>query len=164
MRPIPWRGKQREAEQTESPLVALRSEVDRLFDTFLREPFGSIDWPFVGPVKWSPTVDVAESDREVVVRVELPGIDSQDLDVSISGNQLVLSGEKKESAESKGKDFHHSESRYGSFRRSVRLPEGIDTENVDAQYVNGVLTMHLKKIPSAPARRIDVKVKGGESV
>jgi HSP20 family protein len=159
MNPIPWRGKQREGERAESPLVALRSEMDRLFDTFLREPFGSIDWPFVGQGKWSPTVDVAESDEEVVVRVELPGIDPKDLDVSVSGSQLVLSGEKKESTENEGKDFYHSESRYGSFRRSVRLPEGIDTQNVDAQYANGVLTMRLKKTPSAVPKRIEVKVK-----
>ncbi len=159
MRPIPWRGKQRETEQTESPLVALRSEMDRLFDTFLREPLGSIDWTFAGQGKWAPTIDVAESDDEVVVRAELPGIDPRELDVSVSGNQLVISGEKKEATERQGKDFHQNESRFGSFRRSVRLPEGIDTEKVDAQFANGVLTMHLKKIPSALPKRIDVKVK-----
>jgi HSP20 family protein len=157
---IPWRSKQRQGEQAESPLVTLRNEMDRLFDTFLREPLGAIDWPFVGQGKWSPTIDVAEGDDEVTVRAELPGIDPKDLEVSVSGNQLVLSGEKRESAEQKGKDFYHSESRYGSFRRAVRLPEGIDTENVDAQYANGVLTMRLKKTPSAMPKRIEVKVKG----
>ena len=157
---IPWRGKQREGERAESPMVALRSEMDRLFDTFLREPLGTIDWPFAGQGRWSPAVDVAESDEEVVVRAEMPGIDPKDLDVSLSGSQLVLSGEKKESTEDQGKDFHHSESRYGSFRRLVQLPEGVDTENVDAQYANGVLTLHLKKTPAAVAKRIEVKVKG----
>ena len=156
---IPRKSKPLEGEPAESPLVALRSEMDRLFDTFLREPLGAIDWPFGGQGKWSPTVDISESDEEIVVRAELPGIDPQDLDVSISGNQLVLSGEKKESTEHKEKDFCHSESRYGSFRRSVRLPDGIDTENVDARYANGVLTMHLKKTPSAVPKRIEVKVK-----
>jgi HSP20 family protein len=156
---IPWKSKQREGERTESPLVALRSEMDRLFDTFLREPLGAIDWPLVGQGRWSPTIDVAETDEEVTVRAELPGMDPQDLDVSISGNQLVVSGEKKESSEDKGKDYYHSESRYGSFRRAVRLPEGIDAEHVDAQYAHGVLTLHLKKTPSAVPKRIEVKVK-----
>jgi HSP20 family protein len=156
---IPWRNKLREGERTESPLVALRSEMDRLFDTFLREPLGAIDWPLVGQGRWSPTIDVAETDEEVTVRAELPGMDPKDLDVSISGNQLVLSGEKKESSEDKGKDYHHSESLYGSFRRAVRLPEGIDAEHVDAQYAHGVLTLHLKKTPSAVPKRIEVKVK-----
>ena len=159
MNPIPWRGKQREGERAESPLVTLRSEMDRLFDTFLREPLGTIDWPFVGQGRWSPAVDVAESDEEVVVRAEMPGIDPKDLDVSVSGRQLVLSGEKKESTENEGKDFYHSESRYGSFRRLVQLPEGVDTKNVDAQYANGVLTLRLKKTPAAVPKRIEVKVK-----
>ena len=155
---IPWRNKLREGEQPETPLVALRHEMDRLFDTFLREPLGAIDWPFSGQGEWSPTVDLAESDDEVVVRAEMPGIDPKDLDVAVSGSQLVLSGEKRESTEKKGTDFYHSESRYGSFRRAVRLPEGIDTEKVDAQYANGVLTLRLKKSPAAVPKRIDVKV------
>lgn len=159
MCPVPWRSKQREGEQPESPLVAFRGEMDRLFDKFLREPFGAIDWPFVGQAKWSPTIDVAESDTEIIVRAELPGIEPGDLDVSISGNELVLSGEKKESSESQGKGFSHSESRWGCFRRSVRLPEGVDEENVDARYANGVLTVHLKRIPTAVPKQIEIKVK-----
>ena len=66
MLPISWRSNRREGEQSESPLVALRSEMDRLFDTFLREPFGSIDWPLVGQRKWAPTIDIAESDEEAI--------------------------------------------------------------------------------------------------
>lgn len=157
---IPWRNKRRGIEPTESsPLAALRNEMDRLFETFLREPFGAIDWPFGGRGAWSPAIDVAESDEEITVRAEMPGIDPKDLDVSISGNHLVLSGEKKESTEDKGKGFSHSESRYGSFRRSVQLPEGVDTQSVDAQYANGVLTMRLKKLRSSAPKRIQVKVK-----
>ncbi|MBN2474815.1 MAG: Hsp20/alpha crystallin family protein [Pirellulales bacterium] len=157
---IPWRTKQREGEPTESsPLVTLRHEVDRLFDAFVREPFSAVDWPFAGLGKWSPTLDIAETDAEVSVRAELPGIDPKDLNVSVSGNQLVISGEKKESTEDCGKDFYHSESRYGTFRRCVTLPAEIDAENVDAQYTNGVLTLHLKKTQPAPTKRIEVKVK-----
>ena len=157
---IPWRNKQREGEPTESsPLAALRNEMDRLFDSFFREPFGAIDWPFGGHRKWSPAVDLAENDEEVTVRAELPGIDPKELDVSISSNQLVLTGEKKESWEDQGKDFSHSESRYGSFRRTLQLPDGVDTEKVDAQYANGVLTLRLKKSHPTPAKRIEVKTK-----
>lgn len=156
---IPWRGK-RDGQRGElSPMVALRSEVDRLFDSFLREPFGAIDWPLWGSDKWSPAVDIVQDEQEVTVRAELPGIDPKDLDVSISGGQLVLSGEKKESTETKDKGYYHSETRYGSFQRVVPLPEGVDTENVDAQYSQGVLTLRLKKTPQAAVKRIDVKVK-----
>ena len=142
-----------------SPMLALRNEMDRLFESFFREPFAGLDWPLWGGGKWSPAIDVAENDKELTVRAELPGIDPKDLEVTVTGNQLVLSGEKKESSEHEGKDFYHSETRYGSFRRSVPLPEGIDTENVDAQYANGVLTLRLQKTAPAAAKRIEVKTK-----
>lgn len=157
---IPWRNKPQVREGGElSPVAALRNEMDRLFDSFFREPFGALDWPLWGQDKWSPAIDVAENDQELTVRAELPGIDPKELDVTVAGNQLVLSGEKKESSEHEGKDFYRSETRYGSFRRSVPLPEGVDTENVDAQYANGVLTLRLKKIAPAAAKRIEVKTK-----
>jgi HSP20 family protein len=157
---IPWRGK-RDGESREVwPVVTLRSEVDRLFDNFLREPFGGIDWPMWGQGKWSPAIDVAEDEKAVTVRAEVPGIDPKDLDVTVAGGQLVLSGEKKESSETKEKGFYQSETRYGSFRRVIPLPEGVDTENVDAQYANGVLTLHLAKTrPPEKTKRIEVKVK-----
>ncbi len=155
---IPWRNK-REAQPGElSPMVALRTEVDRLFDSFLREPLGAIDWPLWGSGKWSPAVDVAKSDKEITVRAELPGIDPKDLEVTVAGNQLVLSGEKKESSETKDKGIYHSETRYGAFHRTVPLPEGVDTEHVDAQYAHGVLTLRLAKTPQAATKRIEVKV------
>ena len=157
---IPWRNKQREGDGGPMlPLAALRGEMDRLFESFFREPLGGLDWSPWGSGKWSPAVDLAENDKEVTVRAELPGIDPKDLDISISGNQLVLSGEKKESSETQEKDFYHSETRFGSFRRVIPLPEGVDTENVDAQYANGVLTLRLKKTAPAPAKKIEVKVK-----
>jgi HSP20 family protein len=142
-----------------SPLGALRNEMDRVLDSFLREPFGMSEWPQWATGKWSPAIDVVEDDKELTVRAELPGIDPKDLDVTVTGNQLVLSGEKRESTEHNGKDYHHSETRYGSFRRTIPLPEGVDTENVDAQYANGVLTLRLNKTAPAAQKRIEVKVK-----
>jgi HSP20 family protein len=157
---IPWRNKQPEGERGElSPILALRGEMERLFDSFFREPFGGMDWALRGADKWAPAVDVAENEKELTVRAELPGIDPKDLEVTVTGNQLVLSGEKRESSEHEGKNFFHSETRYGSFRRAVPLPEGIDTENVDAQYANGVLTLKLQKTAPAATKRIEVKTK-----
>ena len=157
---IPWKNKQPESERGGlTPMMALRGEMERLFDTFLREPLAAMDWPSWGSDKWSPAIDLAENDRELTVRAELPGIDAKDLEVTVTGNQLVISGEKKESSEHSEKNFYHSETRYGSFRRTVALPEGIDTENVDAQYANGVLTLHLRKTAPATAKRVEVKAK-----
>ncbi|MCE5267602.1 MAG: Hsp20/alpha crystallin family protein [Planctomycetaceae bacterium] len=155
---IPWRNK-RESEGGElSPMVALRNEVDRLFDSFVREPFGSLEWPSWGGGQWSPAVDVTENDKEVTVCAELPGIEPKDIEVSVVGNQLILSGEKKESTETKSKGVYQSETRYGSFRRTIPLPDGVDTEKVDARYTNGVLTLRLPKTPQAASKRIEVKV------
>jgi len=154
---IPWRSKQQQSE--ESPLVAFRREMDRLFENFFREPLSLWQWPFGDAGAWMPAVDVAENDREVTVRAELPGIEPKDLNVSVSGNQLIISGEKKQSEERTGKDYYHREIRFGSFRRTIPLPEGVDAENVEAEYANGVLTLRLKKSPAAAPRRIEIKTK-----
>jgi HSP20 family protein len=157
---IPWKNKQQEGGGGEaSPLVALRGEMDRLFDAFFREPFGALDWPLRGSDRWTPAIDASEDEKEFTVRAELPGMDAKDLDVTVTGNQLVISGEKKETSEHDGKDFYRKEIRSGSFRRVMPLPEGVDTENVDAEYSNGVLTLHLKKTAPTPQKRIEVKVK-----
>ena len=118
---IPWRGK-REGQQGElSPMIALRNEMDRLFDSFVREPFGAIDWPTWATGKWSPAVDVAEDDKEFTVRAELPGIDPKDLEVSVLGNQIVLSGEKKESQRDQGQGGL-SRARPATARSAARYP------------------------------------------
>ena len=156
---IPWRGKREDRQGEVSPMIALRNEMDRLFDSFVREPFGAIDWPSWATGKWSPAIDVAEDEKEFTVRAELPGIDPKDLEVSVLGNQIILSGEKKECSETKEKGVYQSETRYGSFRRAIPLPEGVDTEHVDAQYAHGVLTLRLAKTAPAATKRIEVKVK-----
>jgi HSP20 family protein len=158
---IPRKSRSRGPGRELSPIGALRTEMDRLFDSFLREPFGGFDWPSGWSGKWSPAVDVSEDDKEVVVRAELPGIDPKDLDVSVVGNQITLRGEKRESTERQEKGFRQTETRYGSFHRTISLPEEVDTEKVDAQYANGVLTLRLAKTVPAAAKRIEVKVKQG---
>ena len=169
MSPIPWKCKRPEGRPEEtSPITALRSEMERLFNTYVREPWDTADWsfadwPFGAGTRWSPAVDIAESDREVIVRAELPGIDPDDIEVSVTGNHLVLSGEKKESTEHKGKDFYHAESRFGAFHRSIPLPEAVDPKQVRAEFANGVLTVRLEKSAASVPKRITVKVRGGKS-
>lgn len=157
---IPWRNKSRSPVRSEpSPLATLRTEIDRLFDSVTRDPFAALDWAFQGGRGWTPAIDVAENDEEFTVRAEIPGIDPKDLDVHITGNQLVLAGEKKESSEKKDKDFYQSESRYGSFRRAIALPASVDPERVEADYTNGVLTIRLKKTQATHPKKVEVKAK-----
>lgn len=156
---IPWRSKQKDSGREENPLVTLRSEMDRLFESFVREPWGVLESRFRTDRPWSLAVDVAETADDVTVRTEIPGIDPNELNISLTGRQLVLSGEKKEKAEKKDGGFYQTETRYGSFHRSITLPDTIDPNAIEADYANGVLTIRIKKTQKTPPRRIDVKVK-----
>jgi HSP20 family protein len=157
---IPWRSRSAdEPSRLPATLGALRSDMDRLFDAFVREPFGALDWPLRTSGAWAPTVDLAESDTEYTVRAELPGLDPKDLDISVTDSEIVLSGEKKETVEKSEKGYYHTESRFGSFRRSIPLPGPIDSTKVEAEYKGGVLTVRLAKSPENAPKRIEVKVK-----
>ena len=156
---IPWKTKRNghEGGSDVSPLVELRGEVDRLFDSFVRDPWGSLSEGFGGLRSWVPTIDVAETDKDVTVRAEIPGIDPKELDISVSGNRLTLAGEKKDFSEKQSKDCYHTESRYGAFRRTIELPAGVDPEQVTAEHAHGVVTIRLKKSQAAATRKIEVK-------
>jgi HSP20 family protein len=158
---VPWKSKSVDTPQGRSPLVEFRSEVNRLFDSFLREPFGSLSDTLSDTVsgwgRWAPTVDVSENETVVIVRAELPGIVPHDLDISVTGDRLTIAGEKKETVEKKDQDVYQRESRFGSFSRTISLPASVDQQQMSAEYTNGVLTVTLKKSPSATAKKIPIK-------
>ncbi len=158
---IPWKTKpQNSSTGTMSKQAPARNEMSRFFDRFVNDPFGAINefspWSMGEIGTWAPSLDIAETEKEVTVRAEIPGVDPKDLEVSVTGDRLVLSGEKKESSESHDRDYSHRETRYGSFRREVRLPQGVDSEHVTADYANGVLTIRLQRSADAAPRRIAV--------
>ncbi len=156
---IPWRRKVSEVQSSaESPLALLREEFDRFFDRFFAEPFGALDWPawFTGQAWW-PAVDVHEDEQHVVLRAEVPGLKPEEIEVSVTGRQLTLSGEKKETAERKEGGYYRSECRYGKFRRVLDLPQTVDPEQIEATLAEGVLTIRLKKTAEAQSRRIPIK-------
>lgn len=133
------------------PVAQLRGELDRA----LSEAFGDL----VGsrePLRWSPSLDVSESDEEITVSVEVPGVDAKELDITVSGNVLTISGEKRKETEERQGGVCRAERSYGAFRRSVTLPDSLDSEKVSAEYENGVLTVHLPKTAKAVAKRIPV--------
>jgi len=134
-------------------LARLHGEMDDLFDSFFR----GLDRPFSGYKAW-PAIDVAEQENEIVVRAEVPGCKADDIDISVHGNVLTISGEKKLSEEKKEKGYYHVESAYGSFRREVTLPTDINQSKVDATYKDGVLSITLPK--AEKAKTIKVKIKG----
>jgi HSP20 family protein len=105
-----------------------------------------------------PAVDVYEDDKKVVLKLEVPGIEEKDLDVSVENHTLTVKGERKFNQEEKQENFHRIERRFGSLFRAFTLPSTIDTENVDAKYEAGVLKLELKKKPEAQPRQIKVNV------
>ena len=159
---VPWRGKRPEEETDDtalsSPLSYFRGEMDRLFERFFGEspgmPFGLARTG----TGWMPSLDVSETDTDITVRAEVPGLDPKDLEITVSGQVLTIAGEKKEATEEKGENYFHSERRFGSFKRSVQLPAPVDTEKVTAEHKNGVIKIQLHKQQSALPKRIPVQI------
>ena len=136
--------------------LSLQKDMNALFDRF----FGGAGLPNVfGGGDFAPLVDVAETEEEVVVKAEIPGIEAKDLDITMLGDTLTIKGEKRSEKEEKDKNFHRIERSYGSFSRSVEVPSSVDPENVSADYKDGVLTIRLTKREEEKGKSIKVDVK-----
>lgn len=160
---VPWRDKSQTPaprEENQDPFLSFRREVDRMFDDFFsgfgRQAVGS---PFRSWATPTPSMDLTENDKEIVVTAEMPGLDDKHFEVTVSGDLLTLKGEKKEEHEQRNGDAFYTERRFGSFSRSVRLPFEVKDEKVDARYEKGVLTVRIPKPADMQrqARRIEVR-------
>ena len=128
-----------------------------VFDRFMDE-MGLPDlWLEESAKDWIPALDVTETEKEIKVTAEVPGIDKEDIAVSLSEGLLTISGEKKEEREEKDGDRYVSERRYGSFSRTVRLAMDVEVDKVEAAYKDGVLTITLPKAETAHTKKIEVK-------
>ncbi|MHC5113433.1 MAG: Hsp20/alpha crystallin family protein [Planctomycetota bacterium] len=154
--------------RTHKPPVTDRHEMGRLFDRFqYRFPhFGTWadPWGWMGELErpagmLMPSLDIAETDEQFTIRIEVPGLGPDDFDLSVSGNVLTIRGEKKECTEDKGAEFYHCERHFGSFIRHVELPPSADFDAIEAEERHGVLTVTVKKLAGAgqTSRKIDVK-------
>ncbi len=133
-------------------LTTLRGSMDRLWARMANE-----DQPPLA--NWMPTSDVIESNDEILVKAELPGIDEKDVDVQIENGVLTIKGERKAEKEEEEKNFRRIERSYGSFLRTFTLPTNVEPEKITATFVNGLLEVHLPKKESAKPRAIKVDVK-----
>ena len=158
---IPWR-KKRESDEgrepSETSLANLRHDMDSLFDRFFRDPWswGDSDSPASGLMNM-PRTDLADTENEVTVTMELPGVDPKNVDISITGDVLTVRGEKKEEKKERKKNYHYVERQHGSFHRSVQLPSTVDPSKVDATFKDGVLSVSVAKNPEAKPKRITVR-------
>jgi HSP20 family protein len=147
---IPWK---REARGEAQPLDLFRRQMDGLFEDFFGE------WSLAGRAgSFVPRIDVSEDEKHVVVRAELPGVDQNEVEVSLSGGRLVISGEKKSGREEQKRNYHLVERSYGSFSRAVDLGDAVDSERAAASYKDGVLTVTVPKAEAAKPKKISVKV------
>jgi HSP20 family protein len=138
-----------------NPLGFLHREIDRLFEDFTR----GLD--ATGQTKGSlvPSIDVAETDKEIVIAAEMPGLERKDVEISLENDMLTIRGEKKVERENEDKDksYHLIERNYGVFYRVLQLPPGIDPSKVQATMANGVLKITIPKPPRSEAKKIEVK-------
>ena len=133
----------------------LRQEMERFIDRFesLWEPLAT------AAGDWAPKLDVSETKEAMVVKAEMPGVDAQDIEIVLTGDQLTLKGQKEKEVEDKEERYHRVERAYGAFLRSVRLPMAVDGSKVAATFKNGVLVVTLPKTPASKGTMIPVKAE-----
>jgi HSP20 family protein len=133
--------------------------INRLFNNLF-------DTPTVAsaPVRrFAPATDLIESETHYILRADLPGLSEDDVNIELDGNVLSVSGERKSEHEHRGQGYYRVERSYGSFRRSLRLPEGVDAEAITANFDRGVLEVSVPKPEQPKPRRVQVTVGGAES-
>ncbi len=147
---------------------SFRGEFDRLFERFA-DTFGmpSLRRMFeMEPFRWetavgitAPAVDVTEDDKAFKITAELPGLDSKDIELSMSDGLIVLKGEKRQEKEEKEKNYYVCERSFGAFRRAFQMPEGVDRDKIAADFSKGVLTITMPKTAEAQKRTKKIEVK-----
>jgi len=136
-------------------LSSSRRDLDRLWDRLFREA------PSMGAAteEWLPSVDISETKKNFIVKAELPGLDTKDVKVSLSGDLLTIKGEKKKEEEEKDEHHHFIERYSGSFQRSFQLPTSVKGDKVEATFDKGVLKVTIPKVEEAEKKEIEIKVK-----
>lgn len=136
------------------PFTLMRQEMNDLLSNFWSGN-GDVGSVFKGGM--APALDIAEKDNSFEIRMDIPGVESKDLDVEVHGNTVTISGRRKEEKEEKGKTFHRVERSAGSFSRTVTLPCSVSEKEVAAEYTNGVLSVVLPKSEDARPKKVSIK-------
>lgn len=139
-------------------LSAMQDRMNRLFDeSFFRYPFR----PDIGLTAsgWIPAVDIYETDKEIVLKVELPEMEEKDIEIKVEDDTLILQGERKLEKETREEDYHRIERAYGCFSRSFTLPHTVDREKIKAAHKNGVLRISMPKKAESKPKQIKIEAK-----
>jgi HSP20 family protein len=143
----PWR------RRIGAPLLALEHEMEDLFHKFFGE---AAEGAGAMLQTWSPRVDIEETENELIVKADLPGVDAKDVDISVAGSQLVIRGQRREERDTKDRTFHRMERFVGEFFREIPLPPGLDPDHITATASKGVLTITIPKKEEVRPKRIPV--------
>jgi HSP20 family protein len=136
-------------------MMTLREAMDRLFDDAFTRPLSVRDgWSMA-----SPAIDMYQTDNEVVVRASIPGIKAEEVQINVTGDILTLKGEAKQEEERKERSWHIREQRFGSFERSIVLPTDVKSDQAEAVFENGILTITLPKADEVKPKTINIKAK-----
>lgn len=149
---IRWRGKEWDPFRD---LLELQQQTNQLFDASLE----SLPERLSREAQWCPSLDVSEDKENIVLKADLPGVKQSDIDISVTGNLITIKGERKSEEETKEKKMHRVERFYGTFMRSLSLPDYADTSKISAEYKEGVLEVVIPKTEKAKPRQIKVNVK-----
>jgi HSP20 family protein len=139
-------------------LSSLQTEMNRLFNTAFDAPGGGNG----GARRWTPAMDLVETDEHFVLRADLPGMTQDDVSIELEDNVLTVSGERKAEHEEKREGFYRVERAFGTFSRALTLPQGIDPEAVNASFANGVLEVRVPKPEQRKPRKITIGSVGEE--
>lgn len=140
--------------------------MDRLFNNWVpsmfrrRESddfFAPFKWEWTEPFSFGPSVDIEETEKDIIVRAELPGMDRNEFSIELENNVLTIEGEKKHQEEHKDRNYHRMECSYGRFSRRIPLPGEVIAEKAEATYDKGVLTVTLPKTEESKRKRIEIK-------
>lgn len=131
----------------------LRRRMDRLLDEFMHGDGGERG------ERWLPSVDVMEDKDKYVIRADVPGLNKDDIKITLQENVLTITGEKKQEKEQKERAYHLTERTYGQFTRSFTLPSKVDPNNIKAEFKDGVLEINLPKSPESKAKEIQIQAK-----
>jgi HSP20 family protein len=141
-------------------LNSLQSEMNRLFNTFFDVPAGGANGATLR--RWVPAMDLVETEDRYVLRADLPGLSEGDINIEVENNVLTVSGERKSEHQDEGEGYYRVERAFGTFSRSLTLPEGVDPDAVEASFDKGVLEVRIPKPEETKPRRVEVSVGGGK--
>ena len=143
-----------------TPAFQLRREVDDLFGRFFGQMSGEGGQPATAWPSWTPAVEGYEEDAQWLIRVALPGVDPKDVEVAMADNQLTIKGQRRQAGETKQANYFARALTYGSFERSLTLPDGVDPAKINARHTNGILEVRVPKPLAEAPRKVAIEVVG----